>query len=453
LPIFISGAEDDRLSLMVAELRARLVTISWRDLAMTLGPILLLSLVGIWIAIRFVRPAPPNSITITSGPDDSIFRNTAEKYRRILARNGITLQILPSKGSLENLQRLNDPSFHVDIGFVQGGMADNIKVERLVSLGSLFYEPLAVFYRSATSFDRLSQFSGKRLAVGAEGSGTRVLASTLLKANGIESGGRTALLNLSGEDAARALTEHKIDAAFLAGDSATPPVMRGLLQTPGIRIFNFLQAEAYTRRFRYLTRLELPMGTLDLGKNSPDRTLFLIAPTVELVARENLHPAISDLLIEAAREIHGGATLLQHAGEFPAPLEHEFRISDDAARYYKSGKGFLYRRLPFWVASLADRTFVVLVPIVVLLLPGLRLVPTLYHWRVRARIYRWYGALIRLEREALMNSAPEQPEQMLKRLDEIEKGVNTMKVPIAFADQFYVLREHIRFVRDRLTVA
>ena len=438
---------------MVAELRARLVAISWRDLAMTLGPILLLSMGGIWVAIRFVRPAPPNSITITSGPDDSIFRNTAEKYRSILVRNGITLQILPSKGSLENLQRLNDPSSHVDIGFVQGGMATGIKVERLVSLGSLFYEPLAIFYRSADPVDRLSQFSGKRLAIGTEGSGTRALALTLLKANGIESGGRTALLDLSGEDAARALIAHKIDAAFLTGDSATPPLMRKLLQTPGIRVFNFVQAEAYTRRFRYLTRLELPMGTLDLGKNSPERTLYLIAPTVELVARENLHPAISDLLIEAARQVHGGATLLQHPGEFPTPLEHEFRISNDAARYYKSGKRFLYRSLPFWLASLADRTFVVLVPIVVLLLPGLRLMPSLYHWRVRARIYRWYGALIRLERDALMNSTPERPEQMLKRLDEIEKGVNNMKLPLAFADQFYVLREHIRFVRDRLTLA
>lgn len=436
---------------MVTELRARLVAISWRDLAMTLGPILLLSIAGIWVAIRFVRPAPPSSITITSGPDGSVFRNTAEKYRSILASNGITVQILPSKGSLENLQRLNDPSFHVDIGFVQGGVATGIKVERLVSLGSLFYEPLAIFYRSADPVDRLSQFSGKRLAIGAEGSGTRALALTLLKANGIESGGRTALLDLSGEDAARALIAHKIDAVFLTGDSATPPLMRKLLQTPGIRVFNFVQAEAYTRRFRYLTRLELPMGTLDLGKNSPERTLYLIAPTVELVARENLHPAISDLLIEAAREIHGSATLLQHAGEFPAPLEHEFRISNDAARYYKSGKRFLYRALPFWLASLADRAFVVLVPIVVLLLPGLRLVPSLYQWRVRARIYRWYGALIRLEREGLMNSTPEQPEQMLKQLDEIEKGVNNMKVPVAFADQFYVLREHIRFVRERLS--
>ena len=356
-----------------------------------------------------------------------------------------------SQGSLENLQRLNDPSFQVDVGFVQAGVAGCVRVDALVSLGSVFYEPLAVFYRNARPVYRLSQFSGKRLAIGAEGSGTRALALTLLNANGIESGGKTALLDLSGEDAARALTKHKIDAAFLMGDSATPPLMRELLRTPGIRLFNFIQAEAYARRFRYLSRLELPMGALDLGKNSPAQNLYLIAPTVELIARDSLHPAISDLLIEAAREVHGGATLLQRAGEFPAPLEHGFRISDDATRYYKSGKSFLYRILPFWLASLADRAVVLLVPVIVLLLPGLRLVPTLYRWRVKARIYRWYGALIGLERDALGNSAPERRKEMLKRLDDIENGVNNMKMPLAFADQFYVLREHIRFVRDRVT--
>lgn len=436
---------------MVAQLRARLVAVSWRDLAITLGPILLLSLAGIWFAVRFVRPAPPKSVTITTGPDGSMFRIAADKYRSILARNGITLKMLPSDGSVENLKRLNDRSVQVDIGFVQGGVAPDVQADGLVSLGSVFYEPLAVFYRDKRPVYRLSQFSGKRLAIGTEGSGARALASTLLKANGIESGGRTALLNLGGEDAAQALIEHKIDAAFMMGDSATPSLMRKLLQTPGIRFFNFTQAEAYVRRFRYLTQLELPMGALDLGKNSPAQNLHLIAPTVELVARENLHPAISDLLIEAARQVHGTATVLQHAGEFPAPLEHEFRISPDATRYYKSGKSFLYRVLPFWLASLTDRTMVLLVPIIVLLLPGLRLVPSLYRWRIKARIYRWYGALIGLEREALQTSLPDRREEMLKRLDDIEKGVNTMKMPVAFADQFYVLREHIRFVRDRLT--
>jgi hypothetical protein len=228
-------------------------------------------------------------------------------------------------------------------------------------------------------------------------------------------------------------------------------MMRKLLRTPGVRLFHFAQADAYSRRFPYLSKLELPMGVFDFGKNTPPRDIHLIGPTVELVARDHLHPALSDLLIESAREVHGGAGLLRRAGEFPAPLEHEFPISEDARRYYSSGKSFLYRSLPFWMASLADRTLVVFVPIVVLLIPGLKLVPTIYRWRIRSRIYRWYGKLIALERRMLAQPSPGEREELLKQLDEIEAKVNNLKMPLAFADQFYVLRDHIRFVRDRYT--
>ena len=428
-------------------LPARFTAVSWRDLAATLGPILLVSLLAIWIAFKFVRPAPPDTIILTSGPGGSIFSATAEKYRAILARNGVTLQILPSQGSLENLRRLTDPEFQVDVGFVQGGVSQGMAIDQLVSLGSVFHEPLAVFYRGARPVDRLSGLRGKRLAIGREGSGTRALALILLKANGMEPGGPTALLDLGGDDAAQALIAGKADAVFLMGDSAAPPVMRKLMRTPGIRLLHFSQADAYARRFRYLSKLELPMGSIDFGKNIPAQNLALIGPTVELVAREDLHPALSDLLIDAAREVHSGASLLQRAGEFPAPLEHEYRISSDASRYYQSGKSFLYRYLPFWLASLTDRMLVILVPIIVLLIPGLRLVPVLYSWRIRSRIYRWYGALLALERDMLAHPEPEKREELLKRLDAIEQGVNSLKVPLSFADQFYVLRGHIGFVR------
>src|SRR5262249_3871411 len=148
---------------------------------------------------------------------------------------------------------------------------------------------------------------------------------------------------------------------------------------------------------------------------------------------EDLHPALSDLLIEAAAEVHGGATLLQRAGQFPAPVEREFRISDNATRYYKSGKSFLYRYLPFWVASLVDRMAVLLVPVIVLLIPGLRLAPALYRWRVGSRIYRWYGALLALERDTRGHPGAEERAELLKRLEQIEEGVARMKVPLSFA--------------------
>jgi TRAP transporter TAXI family solute receptor len=427
----------------------RFSRISFRDLAVTAGPLLLVTAAAIAAAYWYVRPAPPDTITIAGGPPGSVFQRTAERYGKILARDGVKLRILPSEGSLDNLKKLNDPAVRVDVGFVQGGVSKGISLEKLVSLGSVFHEPLVVFYRGAAPIDRISGLTGKRIAIGREGSGTQVLALILLKANGIEPGGATKLMDLGGEDAAQALSEGTIDAAFLMGDSAAPPVLRKLMRTAGIRMLDMAQADAYTRRFSYLNRLVFPMGVFDLDENIPSRDIRAIGPMVELVARDDLHPALSDLLIETAREVHGRAGLLQRAGEFPAPLEHEFRISEDARRFYNSGKGFFYRYLPFWLATLVDRTLVFLVPIVVLLIPGLKIVPKAYSWRVRSRIYKWYGKLIALERGMLSQPTPEEREGLVGQLDEIEAEVNKMKVPLAFADQFYVLRDHIAFVRGR----
>ena len=430
-------------------IKARFVAISWRDLAISFGPIVLLAIVAIWLAIWLIDPAPPKTITITTGPEHSNFWNDAQKYRKILARNGVTLKIVMSEGSLDNLKKLNDPTTGVDIGFVQGGLAADMSTDGLMSLGSIAYVPVSVFYRGKETIDRLSELRGKRVAIGLQGSGSRVLALTLLKANGIVPGGKTALLDMGGDEAAKALTDGKIDAAFLMGDSATPPTMGKLLRAPGIRLLDFAQASGYARRFSYLNELKIPKGVFDFGRNIPDHDIRLIAPTAELVARENLHPALSDLLIDAAKEVHSGANVLQRANEFPAPLAHEFRISDDATRYYKSGKGFFYRTLPYWLASLVDRTVVVLLPLILLLIPAFKLVPLLYGWRIKSRIYRWYGSLIALERGATTHT-PEEHAEMLQRLDQIEEAVNRMKMPLAFADQFYVLREHIGFVRSRL---
>jgi TRAP-type uncharacterized transport system substrate-binding protein len=426
--------------------------VSWRDFIAAVLPLLLITVLAVWAGFKFIRPAPPDTIIITGGAKGSSFANAAEKYRAILERNGVKLQILESEGSLDNLRRLRDPAFKVDVGFVQGGLVVDGDAGDLVSLGSLFYVPLVVFYRGEQPVERLSELKGKRLAIGREGSGTHFLNVLLLRANGVDKT-TSKLLDLSGADAAQALLERKIDAALLMGDAATPEIMRKLVHTRGIHMMDFKQADAYSRRFRYLSKLELPMGSIDFAKNMPEQTMALIAPTVELIARPDLHPALSDVLVEAARETHGRATLLQRAGEFPAPLEHEYPISGDAARYYKSGKGFWYRYLPFWLASLVDRTMVVLVPIVVVLIPAIKLVPALYRWRIRTRIYKRYGELMALEREMLNQTTPEQRTELGKRLDEIEKRVNGSKMPLPFADQFYVLREHINFVRRRLAAS
>ncbi|MGE5173953.1 MAG: TAXI family TRAP transporter solute-binding subunit [Betaproteobacteria bacterium] len=418
--------------------------------AAALSASLLTILIIIFAVYWFFHLAPPRTITITGGPEGSIFQRNAEKYRQILARDGVKLKILPSQGSLENIKRLADPSFRVDIGFVQGGVSGGLNIDKLVSLGSLYYEPLLVFYRGAASVELLSRLNGKRIAIGSLGSGSHTLALTLLDANGIEIDGSTALVDLEPEAAAKALIEGTVDAVFLMGDAASPQVMRTLMRAPGIRLFNFAQADGYTRRITYLNKLELPEGSIDFGKNIPAQDVYLIGPTVELVARADLHPALSDLLLDAAHEVHGKAGLFRRQGEFPVPLEHEFRLSADASRFYKSGKSFLYRYLSFWLASLVNRTLVVFVPMLIVLIPVLRIIPALYRWRIRLRIYRWYRALLALERNLIARLTPEERKELLGRLDHIEEAVNNMKMPASFAEQFYFLRGHIIFVRDRL---
>jgi hypothetical protein len=420
-----------------------------RDLTLTFAPIAIFVVVVITLVVWLVDPAPPHTITMSAGPHDSSFMLAANEYKKILARNGITLNVLESDGSLQNLQRLLAPKQPVDIALVQGGVADGLAASTLMSLGSVFYDPVVVFYRG-TSITRLAQLEGKRIAIGREGSGTRELALKLLQANGIEPGGDTRLLPDDGLQAATKLVSGEVDAAILNGDSATRALMLRLLRVPGISVMDFEEASAYTRLFPYLDEIDLPPGVLDLRHRIPADTVHLISPTVEIVARTNLHPAISDLLIEAAQEIHGMPGLLQHAGQFPNAVEHEYPISEDAQRYYKTGKSFLYRNLPFWLASVGDRTLVLLLPVAVLLFPALRLIPALYRWRVRSRIYRYYGSLIAIEREALKEPSDGEREALFHELDQIEESLNGLRMPLAYADTFYVLREHVGFVRSRL---
>jgi hypothetical protein len=417
----------------------------------TLSAVIFTALVVIVAAFWFFHSAPPDTIVITSGDEGSLFKRNAERYAKILAAKGVKLKILPSQGSLDNLKRLEDPKFRVDVGFVQAGVAKGRNIENLVSLGSLSYEPLYLFCRADHPARLLSQFSGRRLAIGEVGTGTNVLALELLALNGIKPGGPTELLEIDDEEAEKLLLEGKIDGAFMMGDSASSKTMRDLLREPQVAAFNFTQADAYARRIRYLNKLVLLEGSIDFGKNVPDHDINLLSPTVELIARADLHPALSDLLLEAATEVHGRAGRYQRQGEFPAPLEHEYRISPDAQRFYKSGKSFLYRYLPFWMAGLLNRILLVIVPMVLVLIPGLKSIPVIYRWRMRLRILRWYRALLVLESGLGMDVAPERREELLARLDRIEQAVNTMKVPASFADQFYSLRSHIAIVRTRLT--
>jgi TRAP-type uncharacterized transport system substrate-binding protein len=433
-------------------LAEKIASASWRDLLVVGIPTLALAALAVVVAIKADRFVPPSTIRLASGPDASGYRNQAEKYRQALARDGIKVEIVRSRGALDNLEMLANPAAHVDVGFVQGGLAEGHDFPHLFSLGSLYPQPLMIYCRSAKPVDLLAALKGKRLAIGPEGSGARVLALKLLAANEMDRP-PTVLLDLDGEQAAKELLAGKIDAAFLMGDSATPEVMRSLREVPGIELVTFRQAEGYLRKFRFLSKLTLPEGAIDLGRDYPPRTIELVGPTVELIARDDLNPALSDLLIRAAREIHGGPGLYRTAGEYPAPLARDFPVSPDAERYYKSGEQFLYKRLPFWLASLTDRLLVLLLPLFVVIVPATRLAPAIYRWRVRSHIYRFYGLLMSLERESRSDRTPEALDRVRAHLDDIAREVSELKTPPAFADQLYVLRDHVALVRRRLDEA
>jgi hypothetical protein len=342
----------------------------------------------------------------------------------------------------------------VDIGFIPGGVvAKDQDIGGLMSLGSIGYQPLWVFYRAPATRTRLSEFEGQRIAIGAAGSATRAIVQTLLQANGIN-GAPTVFSDLDAASAAEALLAGELDAVFLMGDSASTQTLRTLVRTPDIRLFSFTQADAYVRRHPFLTKISLPQGSLDLGKNLPAQDVLLVGTTVELIAREGLHSALSDLLLDVAKQVHGRSGLLQKRGEFPVLVERDFPLSDDAVRYYKSGKGYLYRLIgSFWVASLINRLLVVVVPLLLVIIPVIRLMPVIYRFSIQIKLYRCYRPLLRIERETYQPIPAERRKALLDQIDEIEMAVNRLQVPASFADRFYWLRSHLLFVRERLKTA
>jgi TRAP-type uncharacterized transport system substrate-binding protein len=411
-------------------------------------PLALLLSASILITQRLVAP-PPTAIRLLSGPEGSSFYRRAEKYKKLIESHGVKVEIIPSRGALDNLRQLADPKAKVDVGFVQGGLTDGVDISNLFSLGSLFPQPLMVYYHGDEPVEILSQLKGKRLAVGPEGSGARVLALKLLAANDMNKP-PTELLDLEGEQAAKELVEGKIDAAFMMSDSVSRKVMRTLRKQDDIEVASFRQADGYLRKFRFLSKLTLPEGAYDLGKNEPPRAVTLVGPTVELVARKSLHPALSDLLIGAAKEIHGGPGFYRNAGEYPAPLARDFPISPDAERYYKSGGKFLYKKLPFWLANLIDRLIVIVLPLLVILVPASRFLPSVYRWLMHSRIYKWYGALMAVERQLRRGPTEEERTALFQRLETIEKSVSELRMPAAYAEQLFILRDHVRAVRQSL---
>lgn len=424
---------------------------SVRDFLATAGPTLLL--VGAFCALAYwlVDPAPPRQVSLSTGQDNSAYEEFGKKYASTLAKHGIKVTLQPSLGSQENLQRLNNGK--TDIAFVQSGSTEHEDAERhgLISLGSLFTEPVWLFMREDKAVTELAQLKGMKINLGPEGTGVPGLFRQLLSVNGVEANELT-VSDLQNTPATVELLEGRID-GLVFSSAPEAPLIQMLLQTPGIKLFDFSQAEAYTRRLPFLTHVVLPRGIVDLGQNIPAQDYHLIAPTATLVAREDLHPALVDLFVQAAASIHGGTGWFQQQGQFPSARYTEIPVAPEALKFYKDGAPVLQRYMSFWLANFFDRMWVLVVALGALILPLSRVVPPLYVWRIRSRVYRWYGQLRTVE-QALEDVPPEQRAQVyaaqLKRLDQIEEMVNQISIPLSFADGLYGLRSHINFVRKRI---
>ena len=412
----------------------------------TFGPAIALTLIGFIIAWQFVNPAPPHTITIATGQADGAYYLFAERYREILAEASVTLEIRKTAGSLENLRLLE--AGEVDLAFFQGGSGISTADDDITALGSLYYEPLWVFYRHPEVARRLTDFQGKRLATGAAGSGTRELVRALLEDNRIDSPADK-LQALGGKAAARALRQDAADAAFFVA-SPRSPLIQELLHDKTIRLMSFTRAAAYTDLNHALAAVTLPEGVIDLQANIPPQDVALLASTANLIARDDFHPALVSLLLQAATRVHGGGGLFEKPGEFPNARHVDFPLNKDARRFYRHGPPFLQRYLPFWTANLVDRMMIMLVPLLTILVPLVKVMPPTYRWQVRRKIYRWYHELHAIDIQHPDQASAAELAELLQRLDVIEEEVRKVKVPLSYSDELYNLRLHIGMLRNRL---
>lgn len=437
--------------------------LSVRDMLLSAGPVVFLVVGLVALAFWWLDPNPPNKVVLATGPEQGAYAAFGQQYAAALARDGIELVLLPSDGSSHNLELLRRGE--ADLGFVQGGSATlgDIDHEELASLGSLFVEPLWVFYREQTARQRtgharlqsITQLKGWRLNVGEPGSGLPRLFASILEANRLTEK-HMALSNLDQTAATVKFLDGELDGLVFA--SAPESLMvQMLLQTPGVRLLEFAQSEAYARRMAYLKPVLLPQGVVDLAHNVPARNLRLIAPTTSLVARADVHPAILQRMAQIAVTLHAGAGWFSQAREFPNLANAELPLAPEAVRALAGGVPFLQRHVPFWLANLVERMWLAMGLILALALPLSRIVPPLYTLRIRSRVFRWYAELRDIEQRALEAVPAGQPDSLqaqlpacLRELDELEVKAGLMVVPLAYADELYALRTHIQLVRKKL---
>jgi len=413
------------------------------------GPGALLIIISFLVAFQFVQPAPPRHIVIATGQPEGTYYHYGQKYWEILARDGIELEVRRTAGAVENLRLLD--AGEVDIAFLQGGIGTLAQGDTLISLGSLYYEPVWMFYRADLSAERFIDLKGLRIDIGADGSGVQVMARQVLDRMGVTPADAV-FSSFGGEQAADMLQAGQLDLAFMIYGYQAPVIQR-LLRADTVRVWSTRRAEAFYRHYRHMTIVKLPEGFVDFAKNIPPKDVTLLATTTQLVASSDFHPALIDVLLLAAQEIHSPGGVFEDLGEFPAPKQLDFKISKETRGFYRSGPTFLRRHMPFWLATFVDRMKIMLIPLVTLFFPFVKVMPSLYRWRVRSRIYRWYRELEELDPIMQKDEIWVSLEESLERLNDIEKQVSQISIPLGYREELYDLRMHIELLRKKLARA
>jgi len=419
--------------------------VSWRSPFLLPAIGVFAFLVAFAVLLAVLSPAPPRTIRMATGAEGSAYAEFGQRYRELLARHGVTLELVPTNGAVDNVRKLNDATSGVSVAFVQGGFADAAQAPDLVALGTVFYEPVWLFIRGDLPRASADMLKGRRVSIGPEGSGTRKLASELITAVGLDLTGAE-VLDLTALKSGEALLRGEIDMVVMVAPWEYP-VVRQLLASARVNAIPFKRADAHIALRPYLNKLVVPQGVADLANNRPPTDVVLVAPKCSLVVRNDLHPAIQYLLLEAAMQVHSKPGIFQKAGQFPAAEPIDFPLSDQAQRFYHTGPPFLQRYLPFWIAVFVARLLVLLIPILGVAYPAVRLLQALYGWGMRRRIFNLYGELKFLEADLEARAPDASTDDLRASLDKLEFKANHMRVPVTFAHMLYTLRVHIGLVR------
>ena len=401
------------------------------------------------LLLMYFIPAPPSKVVRATAFKGASFEYYGRQYRDIFARHGVDLELRETAGSVENVKLLQDAKSGVQITFVTGGVSDEKQAPGLLSLGTVYNQPYWIFYSSPEPLDRLSQLKGKRIAVGPGGSGTRLSGEKILGKGGVNSETAT-LLPFAGLGAVKALDDGKVDVVWIIG-SPDATAVRHLLENPNVRLLSFPMAEAYTRIFPELVRLELPKGVIDIDRTIPPNDVPLIGTTSKVLVRSDIHPEIVNLLLQTMVETHRGQEIFQRSGEFPNGTDAEYPVAPGAIDFYKNGPSFLHRHLPLWLSVHVQRAIAVLVAGIAIGVPLFHYLPLVYRWSTRRRLLVWYSQLKALEASCDAGLNKRSLIEKQSEVDRIEDAVSHIRYPLAFTDQLYNLRSHIDIVRRKIT--